>query len=207
MRTISTACPRRRCVQILQRVEKWLAIVPGNFCVNDTKPRRFAPGSNRAQIDRNALDWKGTRLMPRRSADFHATMPFATPSAPVPRLKPPETMSEAARKIFLGLIVGSRADQFRATDLPLLVRYCEAHALAERAESAIAKRPLVKGKASPWNGILSQANKTASALAMRLRLSPQARAPNNPTRRTAPMSYYERVGLEQQLGDDETEVQ
>lgn len=76
--------------------------------------------------------------------------------------------------------------------------------MAERAEGAIAKWPLVKGKPSPWNGILSQANKTISMMGMRLRLSPQARAPNNPTRRTTPMSYYERMSAEQQLSDEDS---
>jgi phage terminase small subunit len=145
--------------------------------------------------------------MPRRSADFFATLPHATPSAPIPRLKPPETMSEPARKVFVDLVLGSRADQFRQTDLPLLVRYCEASATAERAEGEIAKRPVINGKASPWIGILGQATKVMSALSMRLRLSPQARAPNNPTRRTAPLSYYERSALEQQMFRDEDSTQ
>ena len=145
--------------------------------------------------------------MPRQSADFHTVQPYAAPSAPIPRLKPPETMSEPARRLFLDLVLGSRADQFRQTDLPLLVRYCEAAATAERAEGEIAKRPVIKGKASPWIGILGQATKVMSALSMWLRLSPQARAPNNPTRRTAPMSYYERMDLERQLSRDEDTTQ
>lgn len=145
--------------------------------------------------------------MPRRSADFFETLPHAVPSSPIPRLKPPATMSEPARKVFVDLVMGSKADQFRATDLPLLVRYCEAAATAERAEAEIARKPLIKGKASPWIGILGQATKVMSALSMRLRLSPQARAPNNPTRRTAPMSYYERLDLERQLSRDEDTTQ
>jgi phage terminase small subunit len=116
-------------------------------------------------------------------------------------------MSEPARKVFVDLVLGSRADQFRQTDLPLLVRYCEASATAERAEGEIAKRPVINGKASPWIGILGQATKVMSALSMRLRLSPQARAPNNPTRRTAPLSYYERSALEQQMFRDEDSTQ
>jgi hypothetical protein len=40
--------------------------------------------------------------------------------------------------------------------------------------------------------------KTANALAMRLRLSPQARQPNNPKRTPTP-SYYEKMRLEREL--------
>ena len=48
--------------------------------------------------------------MPRRSADFFETLPHAAPSTPIPRLKPPDSMSEAARKVFCDLVIGSRAD-------------------------------------------------------------------------------------------------
>jgi phage terminase small subunit len=142
--------------------------------------------------------------MPRRSGAFFETLPHAAPSSPIPRLKPPESMSEAARKVFLDLVVGSRADQFQVTDLPLLCRYAEAAALADRAEGEIARRPLVKGKPNPWAAHLAAATKTVSMMAMRLRLSPQARAPNNPSRgRAAPMSYYERMDFEKQLNDED----
>jgi hypothetical protein len=113
-------------------------------------------------------------------------------------------MSEPARKLFLDLVLGSRADHFQATDAALLVRYCEAHATAERAEAAIAREPLIEGKASPWWGILSQANKTVQGLSMRLRLSPQARAPNNPTRPVPEERYYERMKLDRQARNEDS---
>jgi phage terminase small subunit len=144
--------------------------------------------------------------MPRRSGDFFATLPHAAPSSPIPRLKPPETMSEAARRVFCDLVMGAKPDAFQPTDLPLLVRYCEAAATCERAEGEIARKPLVKGRASPWIGILAQASKTVSMMAMRLRLSPQARAPNNPGRgRATPLSYYERMDFEKQLSDEDAQ--
>jgi hypothetical protein len=141
--------------------------------------------------------------MPRQSAASSEIAPYATPS-PIARLKPPATMSEAARKLFLDLVLGSREDHFRASDLPLLVRYCEANAMAERAETEMAREPVIKGKASPWVGIHGQMTKAASALAMRLRLSPQARAPNNPTKPVRELSYYDRVDLERQLREEDT---
>jgi hypothetical protein len=115
-----------------------------------------------------------------------------TPLGRSPRLQPPATMSEPARKLFLDTVLGCRPEHFQATDLPLLVRYCEAHAMAERAEAETVREPLVDDKASPWFTILAQANKTVQGLSMRLRLSVQARAPNNPSRPAPPVSYYER---------------
>lgn len=145
--------------------------------------------------------------MPRRSSAFFETLPHAAPSAAIPRLKPPDSMSEAARKVFLDLVVGSKADAFQVTDLPLLVRYAEAAALADRAEGEIAKKPLVKGRPNPWASHLAAATKTVSMMAMRLRLSPQARAPHNSGKRAAPLSYYERMDFERQMAPDEDSQQ
>ena len=69
----------------------------------------------------------------------------------------------------------------------------------------MARKPLVKGRPSPWVAIHGQMTKAMSALAMRLRLSPQARAPNNPSRPVRQLSYYERTDLERQLRDEEAE--
>jgi hypothetical protein len=124
-----------------------------------------------------------------------------TPFGPSARLKPPKTMSEAGRQVFLDLVLGSKAEHFQATDLPLLVRYSEASAMAERAEAEMARQPLVEGKANPWVGIHGQMTKAMQGLSMRLRLSPQARAPNNPTRPERPLSVYDRMDLERQNED------
>jgi hypothetical protein len=142
--------------------------------------------------------------MPRRSAASSEIAPYTQPS-PIQRLKPPATMSEPARRIFVDAVLGSRADHFQATDLPLLVRFCEANATAERAEAEMAREPVIDGKASPWISIWGQATKAATALAMRLRLSPQARAPNNASRPVRQLSFYERQDLvERQLQDEDT---
>lgn len=138
--------------------------------------------------------------MPRQSAASFAT---PTPLGAAPRLKPPATMSDPARQLFLDLVLGAKPEHFQATDLPLLVRYCEAHAMAERAEKEMADEPVIEDKASPWIGIHAQMTKAASVLAMRLRLSPQSRAPNNPGRRAPPVSYYDRMQLERQLQDED----
>ena len=99
------------------------------------------------------------------------------------RLRPPETLGERERQLFVDLVAGSKASHFQATDLPLLSRYCELSFLAETAAGRLRNEgPVIGGRTSPWVSVLEKATKGLVALSMRLRLSPQARAPNNPTR-------------------------
>ena len=65
---------------------------------------------------------------------------------------------------------------FVPSDLPLLVRYVEALALAdEAAEQLHAEGAVVDGKPSPWLVVLEKCQRAVVALSMRLRLSPQSR--------------------------------
>lgn len=128
--------------------------------------------------------------MPRRSA---ASLQLAIiPGAPQ-RLRPPPELSATERKIFVELVAASKPDAFRASDLPLLCAYCRAIALERHSAKALAAgddKALAR-----W----TQAGKAMVALSMRLRLSPQARAPNNPTRpqpQPHATSYYDRAHLE-----------
>ena len=66
--------------------------------------------------------------MPRKSAAAHATA--AASSA---RLHPPSSLSPTEKQIFVNLVGACSVDHFRESDLPLLARYAEAIALAERA--------------------------------------------------------------------------
>jgi phage terminase small subunit len=106
-------------------------------------------------------------------------------------------MAEDARQVFLDIVFANDPKHFQPSDMPLLCRYCEANAMAARAATALMKaEPIVSGDtASPWVSVYVAMTKTANALAMRLRLSPQARMPNNP-KRTPTVSYYERLQLE-----------
>jgi hypothetical protein len=82
-----------------------------------------------------------------------------------------------------------------------LCRYCEATALAQRAEAAIAASgAVIEVAGSPWLPIWVQATKVLQGLSLRLRLSPQARQPNNPTR-PQPASYYDRLTLVERAAD------
>jgi hypothetical protein len=111
-------------------------------------------------------------------------------------------MSEDARQLFLDVVLAKDPTYFKPSDVPLLCRYAEANALAARAAAALLKHePIVTGdnKLSAWLAVHSAATKEVSALAMRLRLSPQARMPNNPKRPAQPVSYYERMRMEREL--------
>jgi hypothetical protein len=96
-------------------------------------------------------------------------------------------MAGDARQLFLDIVLANDPAHFKPSDAPLLCRYCEAHAWAARAAAA--------NEASDFVAM----TKTAIGLAMRLRLSPQARQPNNPKRPQQPVSYYERMRLEREL--------
>jgi hypothetical protein len=55
--------------------------------------------------------------------------------------------------------------------------------------------------ALPWLTVFEKASRALVALSMRLRLSPQARAPNNPgSKQPPPPSYYDTMRAQ----DDET---
>jgi hypothetical protein len=133
------------------------------------------------------------RNMPRRSA---ASFVIPSVTGAPPRLSPPADLSEPS-----GLHrprCSSKAEHFRPSDLPLLSAYCRCIVLERRSAQELAAgdhKALAR-----WE----KATKAMVALSMRLRLSPQSRAPNNPSRPSQPepvMSYYDRMELE---GRDES---
>jgi hypothetical protein len=60
-----------------------------------------------------------------------------------------------------------------------------------------------KGKPSGAFTIHKEATKTLTALALRLRVSPQARMQKAPKREMRAVSYYERMDLEAAADDDD----
>jgi phage terminase small subunit len=121
---------------------------------------------------------------------------------PASRLAPPKHLPERARQIFVDLVLACKPDWFTPSDLPLLARYCEASALAEQAAAAMAGEPVTaNGKPSAWVSVHAQMTKALCGLSMRLRLSPQARQPNRPTR-PVQTSYYDRLKLEGRYDQD-----
>jgi phage terminase small subunit len=130
--------------------------------------------------------------------------PFGLPDG---RLRPPASLGQLEKQAFLDLISRVPAGQFRESDLPLLCRWCEASVMAEQAAGELAAGGMVvDGRVSPWFGIHERATKSLVALALRLRLSPQARADKAPKALPGPVSYYDLKALENG-GDDDDKVE
>jgi hypothetical protein len=130
--------------------------------------------------------------MPRKSA---ASLSVVVDTQQI-RLRPPPNLPQPERTLFVELVTSCAPSHFKAADLPLLVQYCAASVLSERALDELRREPVSKdNKASAWLQVFDKANRACMALAMRLRLSPQARQPNNPTRRDPQLSAYERMRL------------
>jgi phage terminase small subunit len=135
--------------------------------------------------------------MPRGRKPFEVTdvVPYGGDSR---RLQPPAGLGEAAKRVFLDVVVTTPRTQFQSSDTPLLCRYAEACVMAEEAAAKLAAEGAVTadGRVSPWFRIHQQACKTMAGLAMRLRLGPQSRSRMAPKSRAGPVSYYDRMTLE-----------
>jgi hypothetical protein len=97
-------------------------------------------------------------------------------------------MAEDAKQVFIDTVLACAPEHFQAADLPSLRRYSEAHAWATRAAAAGDVKVFVA------------MTRTASALTLRLRLSPQSRQPRMPKLQPLPTSYYDRMKLERESG-------
>jgi phage terminase small subunit len=112
------------------------------------------------------------------------------------RLRPPPTLAEPERTVFLDTVSACKPEHFQPSDIPLLVRYCEACVMAQHAAVQMrAEGAVLGGRISPWLVVQEKAIRALVALSMRLRLSPQARATNNPSRPQPQASHYEKMAL------------
>jgi hypothetical protein len=59
------------------------------------------------------------------------------------RLEPPTSLSEAERTVFIALVNSCGPTHFKASDMPLLSRYCEQTVLADLAATTCARK-------APW---------------------------------------------------------
>jgi hypothetical protein len=116
----------------------------------------------------------------------------------VTRLAPPATLGEGERKAFLDLILSCPAEQFQRSDLPLLIAWSECVALRERmaVRMSIDGELDAKGRPSGAFVVHQQTIKTLNTLALKLRVSPQARTLKAPRRAMQQGSYYDRMNLE-----------
>jgi phage terminase small subunit len=115
------------------------------------------------------------------------------------RLRPPDSLPDAARRAFINVVSSHPASHFKAGDLELVCRYAEAAAVAEEAAFQMAQpggMVTVDGKLSPWVGIHQSMTKSLNALALRLRLGPQSRAFKQSKKAPAPVSAYDRMRME-----------
>ena len=92
------------------------------------------------------------------------------------RLRPPPELGEAEREIWVSIVAACGAKHFERSDNPLLVRYCQNVVLARQAAAALTREgAIIGGRPSPWLIVAEKCDRALVALAMRLRLSPQAR--------------------------------
>jgi phage terminase small subunit len=133
--------------------------------------------------------------MPRRSA---ASLSVMSVDGTPPRLTPPPTLNEDAKRVFLDVVCSVRADHFQPADTLLLARYAECAVMAGDAATMLTTEgTVIDGKPSPWLSVHAGMVKAMLGLSHRLRLSPQGRSPTNPSRPVQAVSYYDRVRLEE----------
>ena len=128
--------------------------------------------------------------MPRTSAAARAVAPVFT-QEPAP-IRPPSTLSAAAKAIFLALVLDCEPGHFKSADAGMLCQYCEAQAMAERAAAEL------NGEGPPnaqWLAVWEKAVKVMKDLALRLRLGPQSRRER--ARADRPLTWSDRFRLEQ----------
>ena len=120
------------------------------------------------------------------------------------RLAPPACLGEAEKRAFLDLVLSVPSNQFARCDLALLSAWAETVALRERMATRMAVEGELdeKGRPSGAFTIHKEATKTLNSLALRLRVSPQARMQKAPKREVS-VSYYERMQLEMEGQRDE----
>jgi len=136
--------------------------------------------------------------MPRKSAASLSAVPLDSRTV---RLRPPANLPEPERALFVSLVSSNRPEHFKESDMPLLVQYVAACILSERAVDELRVEPIINNRSTAWLTVFEKASRAMVALSMRLRLSPQARQPNNSGARPTPrLSAYEREALR----DEET---
>jgi len=139
-------------------------------------------------------------------AGRHPFITLDVASYEVQRLKAPATLSAAEKKVFVALIAASPVDQFTAADLDLLSAWAETTVLRQRAAkelAALGSPVLPDGSTSPWFDIHLKTTKQLSALAIRLRISPQGRSPTARASKVkaGELSVYETMELGE-INDD-----
>lgn len=126
--------------------------------------------------------------MPRKSAASLSVLPG---DRPVSRLAPPVHLSEGAAAIWRDVVKTEAVDHFdRGGMRQLLERYCEAIASCRTFEAELATQPdHALETRMKLAKLVSDLASRASALALRLRLTPASRERTDRTERTSPYDY------------------
>jgi hypothetical protein len=114
------------------------------------------------------------------------------------RLSVPDSLSDAAKRHFVDLVTTTHSRHVHPSDIPLLSRWAELCAIAERAEFEMSRpNGLVTpdGKQTVWFGIHASATKSLNGLALRLRLGPQSRQPKQSKKVVESVSYYDEMRM------------
>jgi phage terminase small subunit len=91
------------------------------------------------------------------------------------RVQPPDHLSPDEQRRFADIAANCSARHFRPSDVPLLSRFCEADALAERAAKELRENPVIDGRPSPWLAVQEKSVRALVSLSVRLRLGPLSR--------------------------------
>jgi phage terminase small subunit len=121
--------------------------------------------------------------MPRRS---QAPLSIAHIGPGSQRLQPPADLGEIEAAIFRQTVASVPYEHFAAEDSGLLCAYSRAMALERRASDKLAAAAV--GNHQAWLPVYAAAVRAMSTLAVRLRLGPKSRHPNNSRRMSKPSS-------------------
>ena len=143
-----------------------------------------------------------TQQRGRKSASALATS-FVPVDGMATAMRPPASLSEAERIIWIHIITTSKPEHFQPGDELLLMRFCEVSAACAVAAGKF-RRDLAKGRPSHWLATQERLLKMLVVLCRQLRLSPLARTPHkngrpdvfDPNGNGHMPSAYERMALD-----------
>jgi phage terminase small subunit len=113
----------------------------------------------------------------RKSASALATS-FVPVDGRSPPLRPPPSLSDRERDIWVHVVTAARDGHFKSGDEALLSRFCEVSAACDVAAAKF-RIDLAKGRMpSPWLTTVERLQKLLIPLCRQLKLSPLSRSPN-----------------------------
>jgi hypothetical protein len=135
--------------------------------------------------------------MPRQAA---ASQGFAANGSTRSLIRPPDDLNQLERAEFVNVVLGSPPNHFLPADIATISLHVR-HVVGERAFGELQAAPIVDGKASPWLAIMLAHARVVTTTARRLHINPAGRVPTKSPEPDAPISYYERLAMEQRNGE------